>query len=67
MEKQIAYYSDKDACIVVGTSGYLFVDEHPNSRLNGKCVRTSKVLSKNIATGDFETNNTIYKYKSLDK
>lgn len=67
MEKQIAYYSDKDALIVVGTNGYLFVDEHHNSKLNGEHIRTSKVLSKNIATGDFETKNTIYKYKALDK
>lgn len=47
MEKQIAYYSNKDAFIMLDVNAYLTVDVHPNSSLNGKEVKTTKVLSHN--------------------
>lgn len=54
--------------IIVGSSAYIHTHGHPATYLdNAHYVITSKVLSYDETTGSFETLNTKYVLKKVDK
>jgi hypothetical protein len=62
-EKPVVIYNPKVLFthIEEGTSAYVFPLDHPSSLVsNTAVVRTSKVISYNKETGEFETMNTKY-------
>lgn len=61
MKPVVKYKYDLNNFIKVGESAYVFPLNHPSSLVsNTKLVRTSRVISFDKNTGNFETINTIY-------
>lgn len=66
-KKIVHYNAQKPVYIRVGTSAFVTPIDHPDSERvsNTRPVQTSKVLSFDISTGEFETMNTLYKPASV--
>ena len=62
MEKKVVMYKPQDDIIRVGYNAYVYPIDHTSDLVsNTKLVSTSKVVSYNSKTGEFETQNSIYK------
>jgi len=59
----VHYYPGHDDRIRVGSSAFICPIDHPDTGnvSNQSVVRTSNVISHNKETGDFETENSIYR------
>lgn len=63
MKKVVHYIVSPDNFIAEGVSAFVVPVDHPDTyNVSNNCpVCTSKVLSFDIQTGEFETLNTLYK------
>lgn len=59
MKPIVLYDIDQSSPVTIGISAYVQPLDHPNCS-NTKLVKTSKVISYNPKTKDFETENTCY-------
>lgn len=64
MKPVVKYKYDLNNFIKVGESAYVFPLNHPSSLVsNTKLIQTSRVISFDENTGNFETVNTIYEFE----
>ena len=60
--KPIVYYSGEASVVGVGLPAYCKPINHPSDDVsNMQVVRTSKVIRYDLESGEFETQNTIYR------
>jgi hypothetical protein len=67
--KKIVHYDrNKEIFIQVGYSAFVTPIDHPDSEhvSNHRTAQTSRVVSYDEATGEFETTNTLYKPASVN-
>lgn len=70
MNKRVVFYDpNHGALIPIGSSAVVYPINHDSPLVsNTKHVKTSAVISANSETGEFETENTLYKpYKGLEE
>ena len=68
MKPVVKYKHDLNNFIQVGMSAYVFPLNHPSKYVSNQfLVKTSKVISFDKETGDFETMNTIYELEKENK
>ena len=61
-KKEVMYNATPGFFIEVGLCAYVYTLDHPNTKnYSDRPVRTSTVLNHNKETGDFETQNTMYR------
>lgn len=63
MKPIVRYDTSRPTHIGLGSSAVVTPVDHPNSSgliVNGYPIRTSRVISLTVETGEFETDNTIY-------
>jgi len=64
MKPVVKYKHDLNNFIQVGMSAYVFPLNHPSKYVSNQfLVKTSKVISFDKETGNFETMNTIYVFE----
>lgn len=67
--KKIVHYNAQEPVeVYVGYAAFVTPIDHPDAERvsNTRPVQTSRVLSYDVSTGEFETMNTLYKPSSVN-